>query len=208
MGSRKFFYAVTLAACSFSFARVLLRRCFHLYLLLILPRFLQIGLLVFHVYPSTPFIFVLLSSFPPSPPSPPSPFHTRTAQVHASLVSTLLSLMDGMHTAGRVFVLAATNRVDSIDAALRRSGRCAEHARFLWEVGVLTRRYFYSRFFVSGFTRRFFVLAWTRRFFVLGFDSPIFCFLEFLDADFLFVCAKTTRKPFKTQNNLLTLHQK
>jgi hypothetical protein len=44
-------------------------------------------------------------------------------QVHASVVTTLLSLMDGLNSSGEVFVLASTNRVDSIDGALRRAGR-------------------------------------------------------------------------------------
>ncbi len=48
---------------------------------------------------------------------------SKQSQVHASLVSTLLALMDGIDSAGQVFVLAATNRLDAIDPALRRSGR-------------------------------------------------------------------------------------
>lgn len=44
-------------------------------------------------------------------------------QVHSSLVTTMLSLMDGIDDAGRIFVIAATNRVDCIDPALRRPGR-------------------------------------------------------------------------------------
>ena len=44
-------------------------------------------------------------------------------QIHASVVSTLLSLMDGMADRGNVVVIAATNRPDSIDSALRRPGR-------------------------------------------------------------------------------------
>jgi hypothetical protein len=42
---------------------------------------------------------------------------------HASVVSTLLALMDGLDARGRVIVVAATNRPDSIDPALRRPGR-------------------------------------------------------------------------------------
>ncbi|EPS40028.1 hypothetical protein H072_6175 [Dactylellina haptotyla CBS 200.50] len=44
-------------------------------------------------------------------------------QIHASIVSTLLALMDGMDGRGQVIVIGATNRPDSIDPALRRPGR-------------------------------------------------------------------------------------
>ncbi|KAK9853642.1 hypothetical protein WJX84_007609, partial [Apatococcus fuscideae] len=44
-------------------------------------------------------------------------------QTYASLVSTLLSLMDGLHDRGHVIVIGATNRPDSVDPALRRPGR-------------------------------------------------------------------------------------
>ncbi len=44
-------------------------------------------------------------------------------QIHASVVSTLLSLMDGLDKRGQVVVIGATNRIDSIDPALRRPGR-------------------------------------------------------------------------------------
>jgi SpoVK/Ycf46/Vps4 family AAA+-type ATPase len=47
----------------------------------------------------------------------------RQDQVHASIVSTLLALMDGLDARGQVIVIGATNRVDSIDPALRRPGR-------------------------------------------------------------------------------------
>lgn len=38
-------------------------------------------------------------------------------------MSTLLALMDGLDTRGEVVVIGATNRLDSIDPALRRPGR-------------------------------------------------------------------------------------
>jgi transitional endoplasmic reticulum ATPase len=41
----------------------------------------------------------------------------------ATLVSQLLSLMDGLNSLGRVCVIATTNRPSALDAALRRPGR-------------------------------------------------------------------------------------
>lgn len=38
-------------------------------------------------------------------------------------MSTLLALMDGLDGRGEVVVIGATNRLDSIDPALRRPGR-------------------------------------------------------------------------------------
>ncbi|XP_012272865.1 ATPase family AAA domain-containing protein 2 [Orussus abietinus] len=43
--------------------------------------------------------------------------------VHASVVSTLLALMDGLDNNSEVIVIGATNRLDAIDPALRRPGR-------------------------------------------------------------------------------------
>ncbi|XP_050294665.1 ATPase family AAA domain-containing protein 2-like isoform X2 [Anthonomus grandis grandis] len=48
---------------------------------------------------------------------------SRQDQVHASIVSTLLALMDGLNDRGDVIVIGATNRIDAIDPALRRPGR-------------------------------------------------------------------------------------
>lgn len=48
---------------------------------------------------------------------------SRQDQIHASIVSTLLALMDGLDSRGEVIVVGATNRIDSIDPALRRPGR-------------------------------------------------------------------------------------
>lgn len=42
---------------------------------------------------------------------------------YSSIVSTLLALMDGLDSRGEVVVIGATNRLDSIDPALRRPGR-------------------------------------------------------------------------------------
>eukprot|EP00743_Colponemidia_sp_Colp-15_P009570 GILK01010467.1.p1 GENE.GILK01010467.1~~GILK01010467.1.p1 ORF type:complete len:1056 (-),score=224.29 GILK01010467.1:118-3285(-) len=44
-------------------------------------------------------------------------------QIHSSIVSTMLALMDGLDNRGQVIVIGATNRIDSIDPALRRPGR-------------------------------------------------------------------------------------
>ncbi|KAG0134510.1 P-loop containing nucleoside triphosphate hydrolase protein [Tuber indicum] len=44
-------------------------------------------------------------------------------QIHASIVSTMLALMDGMDGRGQVVVIGATNRPDAVDPALRRPGR-------------------------------------------------------------------------------------
>ncbi|XP_011867390.1 PREDICTED: ATPase family AAA domain-containing protein 2-like isoform X3 [Vollenhovia emeryi] len=43
--------------------------------------------------------------------------------VHASVVSTLLVLMDGLDSNSEIIVIGATNRIDAIDPALRRPGR-------------------------------------------------------------------------------------
>ena len=50
-------------------------------------------------------------------------------------MAQLLSLMDGMKSRGKVVVMAATNRVDSIDPALRRPGRFDREI----EIGVPNR---------------------------------------------------------------------
>jgi transitional endoplasmic reticulum ATPase len=46
-----------------------------------------------------------------------------TGEVERRVVSQLLSLMDGLETRGRVIVIAATNRPNALDTALRRPGR-------------------------------------------------------------------------------------
>ncbi len=46
-----------------------------------------------------------------------------SGEVERRIVSQLLTLMDGMKSRGEVVVIAATNRPDSIDPALRRPGR-------------------------------------------------------------------------------------
>jgi transitional endoplasmic reticulum ATPase len=46
-----------------------------------------------------------------------------TGEVEKRVVSQLLTLMDGMKSRGKVIVIAATNRPDSLDPAIRRPGR-------------------------------------------------------------------------------------
>ncbi len=46
-----------------------------------------------------------------------------TGEVERRMVSQLLTLLDGLKSRGQVIVIAATNRPDSIDEALRRPGR-------------------------------------------------------------------------------------
>jgi len=46
-----------------------------------------------------------------------------TGEVERRVVAQLLTMMDGLETRGEVIVIAATNRVDAVDPALRRPGR-------------------------------------------------------------------------------------
>jgi hypothetical protein len=50
--------------------------------------------------------------------------------IHASVVATLLALMDGLSPRGSVVVVAATNRPDAVDPALRRPGRFDRELHF------------------------------------------------------------------------------
>ncbi|GAV64017.1 AAA domain-containing protein/zf-HC5HC2H domain-containing protein [Cephalotus follicularis] len=53
-----------------------------------------------------------------------APVRTRQQdQTHSSVVSTLLSLLDGLKSRGSVVVIGATNRPEAVDPALRRPGR-------------------------------------------------------------------------------------
>ena len=45
------------------------------------------------------------------------------SQVESRIVAQLLSLMDGLETRGEIIVIAATNKINSVDVALRRPGR-------------------------------------------------------------------------------------
>ena len=58
-----------------------------------------------------------------------------SGEVERRIVAQLLSLMDGMTSRGKVVVIAATNRVNAIDPALRRPGRFDREI----EIGVPNR---------------------------------------------------------------------
>src|SRR5215212_4467970 len=58
-----------------------------------------------------------------------------SGEVERRIVAQLLSLMDGMTTRGKVVVIAATNRINAIDPALRRPGRFDREI----EIGVPNR---------------------------------------------------------------------
>ncbi|MBI2084566.1 MAG: CDC48 family AAA ATPase, partial [Candidatus Aenigmarchaeota archaeon] len=53
-----------------------------------------------------------------------------TGEVERRTVSQLLTLMDGLKTRGKVIVIAATNRPNSLDPALRRAGRFDREIEF------------------------------------------------------------------------------
>ena len=55
---------------------------------------------------------------------------SRNDQIHSSIVSTLLALMDGLDNRGEIIVIGATNRIENIDPALRRPGRFDRELRF------------------------------------------------------------------------------
>ena len=55
-----------------------------------------------------------------------------TGEVERRVVAQLLTMMDGLETRGQVVVIGATNRVDSVDPALRRPGRFDRES----EIGV------------------------------------------------------------------------
>uniref|UniRef100_A0A8R1TTD0 Bromo domain-containing protein n=1 Tax=Onchocerca volvulus TaxID=6282 RepID=A0A8R1TTD0_ONCVO len=55
---------------------------------------------------------------------------SRQDQIHSSIVSTLLALMDGLDNRCEVVVIGATNRLDAIDPALRRPGRFDRELNF------------------------------------------------------------------------------
>ncbi|SCU98508.1 LADA_0H13476g1_1 [Lachancea dasiensis] len=62
----------------------------------------------------------------------PSRSSDDAGEVESRVVATLLTLMDGMGSSGRVVVVAATNRPNSVDMALRRPGRLDQEV----EIGI------------------------------------------------------------------------
>ncbi|HOX24077.1 MAG TPA: AAA family ATPase, partial [Elusimicrobiales bacterium] len=59
-----------------------------------------------------------------------------TSEVERRVVSQLLTLMDGLKSRGQIIVIAATNRPDTLDEALRRPGRFDREI----EIGVPDRK--------------------------------------------------------------------
>lgn len=62
----------------------------------------------------------------------PSRTSDDSGEVESRVVATLLTLMDGMGSTGRVVVVAATNRPNVVDMALRRPGRLDQEV----EIGI------------------------------------------------------------------------
>lgn len=62
----------------------------------------------------------------------PSRASDDSGEVESRVVATLLTLMDGMGSSGRVVIVAATNRPNAIDTALRRPGRLDQEV----EIGI------------------------------------------------------------------------
>jgi transitional endoplasmic reticulum ATPase len=58
-----------------------------------------------------------------------------TGEMERRIVAQILSLMDGLNSRGKVVVIGATNRPNSIDEALRRPGRCDREI----EIGIPDR---------------------------------------------------------------------
>lgn len=66
---------------------------------------------------------------------------SRQDQIHSSIVSTLLALMDGLDSRGEIVVIGATNRLDSIDPALRRPGRFDREFLSVYLIKMLEKRF-------------------------------------------------------------------
>ena len=67
-------------------------------------------------------------------------------QIHSSIVSTLLALMDGLDSRGQVIVIGATNRVDAIDpddstascsSLFQTSKHAVRFSEFICATGIL-----------------------------------------------------------------------
>lgn len=70
---------------------------------------------------------------------------SKQEQIHASIVSTLLALMDGMDNRGQVIVIGATNRPDAVDPALRRPGRFDREFYFPFPISVPENKFLPSK---------------------------------------------------------------
>ena len=55
-----------------------------------------------------------------------------TGEVERRVVAQLLTMMDGLEERGQVVVIGATNRVDAIDAALRRPASSTGRSRLVY----------------------------------------------------------------------------
>ena len=72
---------------------------------------------------------------------------SRQDQIHSSIVSTLLALLDGLDSRGEIVVIGATNRLDAIDPALRRPGRFDREFHFplpSYEVSIVCLSWIYE----------------------------------------------------------------
>ncbi|KAI9293598.1 AAA-domain-containing protein, partial [Neoconidiobolus thromboides FSU 785] len=58
------------------------------------------------------------------------PIRNEKDRANASLVSTFLNLMDGINESGQLIIIGSTNRLSSIDPAMRRQGRFEEEIYF------------------------------------------------------------------------------
>ena len=57
-------------------------------------------------------------------------FNSNNSTANSSIVSTLLTLMDGFEGRGEIMVIGATNRIELVDSALRRPGRFDKDIKF------------------------------------------------------------------------------
>jgi len=69
-----------------------------------------------------------------------------SGDIEKRIVSQMLTLMDGLEARGKVVVIGATNRVNSIDPALRRPGRFDREI----EIGIPDADLTYFTFTLGG----------------------------------------------------------
>ena len=85
---------------------------------------------------------------------------SRQDQIHSSIVSTLLALMDGLDSRGEIIVIGATNRIEAIDPALRRPGRFDRELCFpLPTIKVKPDNFFHIACLLL-FILRYFIFHW------------------------------------------------